>query len=291
MVDVKDAGWKKELKDLMKAIAAASLFGIPLLYTMEMWELGVTVSSQKLAVLIGVAILVNFLASLAWGVREDCTPFGAFADAVTSIGIGFVFSTAILALIGRLDLGRELDGSLAKITLMTIVVSIGITFATSRFRDDANGEGDDEEKERKGKSEDELHKLQLQDDLADLGGSVAGALIFAFNVAPTEEITLIASTLGSLQLVTLLAAELLLGYVILFASGLWKRTVYVEDTIFQKPWAETVMSTAIGLVVAGALLAFFGYQEAGASTSGFVATLVTLGLPATIGAAAGRLVV
>ena len=290
MTEAKDAGWKKELKDLMRAIAAASLFGIPLLYTMEMWELGVTISSLKLAVLIVAAVLVNFLASLAWGVREDCTPFGAFADAVTSIGIGFVYSTTILALIGRLDIGRELDGSLAKIGLMTVVVSIGITFATSRFRDNEDEEGS-QEKEREGKSEEDLRKLQLEDDLRDLGGSIAGAIVFAFNVAPTEEITLIASTLGSLQLATLLAAELLLGYVILFASGLWNRTVFVEDSVFQKPWAETVMSTAIGLVVSGALLAFFGYQEADASATNFVATLVTLGLPATIGAAAGRLVV
>lgn len=286
-----DRFWKQELKDLMRAVAAGSLFGMPLLFTMEVWEQGAMISSSRLLALLGVTFFINLVGCLVWGIREDNSLFGAFADALTAVGTSLVLCAGVLYLIGRLNLEQDLMGSLGKIILATVVVSVGITFVSNRFREEANGHGDLKAAHRHGKSEDELASLQFREDIIDLAGSVAGALIFSFNIAPTEEIMLIASGLGSGKLLVLLISEFALCYIILFASGLWKRDVYVQDGLFQKPWAETTMAFAIAVLVSATLLFFVGYPGVTDNTSVFIANLVTLLLPATVGAAGGRIAV
>jgi uncharacterized membrane protein len=82
-----------------------------------------------------------------------------------------------------------------------------------------------------------------------------------------------------------------MGYVILYAAGFKDHKVYEQDSLFQAPVVETVMTTAAALFVAALLLVLFGAPGATASPALFIASVVTLGFPAAVGAAAGRLIV
>ena len=76
---------------------------------------------------------------------------------------------------------------------------------------------------------------------------------------------------------------------ILYASGFEKQPVYVES-VFQSAWAETAMTVAISLLAGAGLIVLLGEREALSHFSSFVGAAVVLGLPATAGGAAGRLI-
>ena len=57
--------FKAEGVSLVRAFAGAFLFAVPLLYTLEMWELGATLSPWKLPVLLLAAALLNVIVNLS----------------------------------------------------------------------------------------------------------------------------------------------------------------------------------------------------------------------------------
>jgi uncharacterized membrane protein len=81
-----------------------SIVGLPLLYTMEMWWHGETLSSWHLLVLLGSILVLNFLFDLVSGFREEYSVSGAISEAISSLGIGIVFSAVVLWLIGELHI-------------------------------------------------------------------------------------------------------------------------------------------------------------------------------------------
>ena len=280
-------GWQQEGRDLMRGVAGGAIFGMPLLYTMEMWWHGLLLSEWHLLLLLGLILVVNFFFCLFSGFRDEYSLSEALSESVTSVGIGVVLSSVILALIGELTPDLSQTESLGKVLMEAVAVSIGVSFANSQVREKTDPEEDAQKgKDKNGK--DDPEQLQRRADLRDIGACLAGSVLLAFSVAPTEEINMIAWRLSSWQLLILLGAEILLCYIILFASGWEDREVYVKDSIFQKPWAETFMSCGLSLLVAGGLYALIGFDREIGQAPSVIAATVTLGLPAIVGGAAGR---
>jgi putative integral membrane protein (TIGR02587 family) len=294
-------GWRQERQDLLRGVAGGAIVGMPLLYTMEMWEHGLVLTEWHLLGLLAAILLINFLFSFVVGLREESTLFGAFADAVTAIGIGILFSTLVLWLIGEVTPDTALPAVAGKILIESAGVSLGVSFANayrgkSRTGDDAQEQdqgssgGGSEPKKGSDDQPEDRERRQLHADVNDLGATLAGATVFALNIAPTEEVLLIATRLAPWQQLALLAAAVALCYVILFASEFEEPQVHVES-VFQHPWAETAMACAVSLGVSYLLLALVGQREALSHPATTVAAVITLGLPAIVGGAAGRLVV
>src|SRR5688500_17418894 len=65
--------WAHELHDLVRALAGAYLFGIPLLLTMEMWEHGATAPPGLLATLLGIALAASFGLVRVIGFKRETT--------------------------------------------------------------------------------------------------------------------------------------------------------------------------------------------------------------------------
>ncbi len=126
--------------------------------------------------------------------------------------------------------------------------------------------------------------------MLDIAASASGALLFSYGVAPTEEVLVIATRLHPWQHLLILAASLLLCHTIIFAAGFKERKVHVPS-LFQHEWVETLMAYAVSLLVSGTLLYLVGVPEATASLPVWIICTLTLGLVATVGASAGRLVV
>ncbi len=57
--------WRREVDDLLRGLSGGLLFGIPLLYTMETWWIGETISPLRALILLAVAYALN-LAFVSW---------------------------------------------------------------------------------------------------------------------------------------------------------------------------------------------------------------------------------
>jgi len=83
----------------------------------------------------------------------------------------------------------------------------------------------------------------------------------------------------------------LVGYAIVFEAeflGIGKRRAQIGP--FQRPSAETTLSYCVALLVSAGILFLLGRVELGDPIRDIVAQTIVLGLPATVGGAAGRLV-
>ena len=116
----------------------------------------------------------------------------------------------------------------------------------------------------------------------------AGALFFALNIAPTEEMILIAYKASPAHILALIAVSIVLLHLIVFKAG------FAGQEEADRPAAAflhfTLPGYAIALGVSLFTLFLFGRAD-GHSVAGVVQTMVVLGFPASIGAAAARLLV
>jgi putative integral membrane protein (TIGR02587 family) len=116
----------------------------------------------------------------------------------------------------------------------------------------------------------------------------AGALFFAMNVAPTEEMILIAYKASPVHTLALIAVSLALLHAIVFSAGFAGQEE--ADHPVTAFFHFTLPGYAIALGVSLFALWIFGRVD-GHSLEGVVQTMIVLGFPAAIGAAAARLLV
>jgi putative integral membrane protein (TIGR02587 family) len=289
-------GVRRELRDLLVAVTGGAIVGMPLLYTMEMWLHGLLLGpGQQLAILSGI-LVVNWLFSIVSGFRHEYGVKAALLESVSAVGIGMVFSSLILWLVGEIAPGDAWDEITGKVLLQTSAVSIGVSVADAHVRgkqrageEEGSGDAGGGEPSRKpppGRGQ--LERWQLKQDIRDISASLTGAVVYSINIGPTEEVVMIAGRLSPWQLGAVVLASLALCYVILYASGIKDHPVHIESLV-QSPPAETIITYAASLAVAFGLLWVLGEPEAMGSLNSRVAATLVLGLPASVGGAAGRI--
>jgi putative integral membrane protein (TIGR02587 family) len=120
---------------------------------------------------------------------------------------------------------------------------------------------------------------------------LAGSLFLAFNVAPTEEVSLIGFKMTPWHSLALMAASLLLLHLLVYAIGLSGQTErpegYGAGRLFL---VYSIPGYGIALLVSLYVLWTFGSAD-GTSIQGLAGSMVVLGFPAAIGAAIARLVI
>jgi len=286
---------REEGKDLLRGAAGGLIFGTPLLFTMEMWYHGITFSSAHLLGLLVLVGFINLVFSYASGLRamhEGHSLIGALPDMVTSLALGMIIAAAVLALIGQIP-GDGVEASLRKIIIEGAAISIGVTFTNTKFpRQNAadKKQSATQKHDPLSKSDLSLAKKQMRDDLENLAAVIGGALVFTFNIAPTEEVTLLATSIPPFMLLLLFLSEIVICYIILFAADFKEHKIY-KDNIMQHPYAEVAITVAASLLVAALLLWLVSYDHVLASAHHFAASVVVLAFPAVVGGSAGRIVV
>lgn len=260
-------------RDLGRAFAGALLFSIPLLMTMEMWEQGVAMDRWRmllfvlagLPLLYGLAYYAGF--SNRRGLRND------LMDTAAALAVGFVTAAVLLALFGVIRWDTAPREAVGMIALQAVPGAMGALLARRQLAGDG-GDADGDE------------------DAASYTGELflmaAGALFFALNMAPTEEMILIAYKATPWHALALVAASILLLHLIVFRAG------FAGQEEADRPAVAflhfTLPGYAIALGVSLFVLFVFGRTD-GHDLSGVVQSTVVLGLPASIGAAAARLLV
>lgn len=279
----RDGQWSAEFVALARACGGAILFGIPLLFTMEMWWIGEYQPRQHLLALVGLAFLANVALAYLSGFRHhDAGWRSDVAQAVEALGVGIVVSCVVLAALDRIDHDTSIDGIIGMVAVQVVPLSLGATVGNIVFDPSSGRTGEGGGPSRA--------------PLAELGNDVAatfvGAMFLGFAIAPTDEIPMIASSLEPWNLLAVVAMSLLASYVIVFASGFdpSHRQAHVGG-LFQAPFSETMLSYVVSLVAAFVLLIAFGQVSLGSPLEFTLRELLVLGVPAAIGGAAGRVVV
>jgi putative integral membrane protein (TIGR02587 family) len=201
--------------------------------------------------------------------------------AIESYGLGALLALVLLVLLRIVDASTPPIDVACKIALEAIPLSIGVSVANTQFAASGGIGSDNNGHEQPG------HPV-----LTEAGLTVAGAIVFAGNVAPTEEIMLLATRATAAHLLALIAFSLLLSYGLIFVaefSGLQARRG--AKGLLQSPWGETLLAYALSLLVTLGLLYAFHDVSLAESPYTTAAALVVLGLPAVVGGAAGRLLV
>lgn len=292
--------WQQEIEDLIRGASGGFLFGIPLLYTMEVWWIGSYTEPPLMLIILAVTFVIVFLLNRTDGFRQlnPDEPLQAAMDSVEALAIGTVCVTLILILLQEITPQTPLNEDLGKIVLEGMPFSIGVALARSILQGDRLNAGQHQSdasassKPEAASSQSSNRPDEYNATLADLGATLVGTIFIAFNIAPTDEVPMLTAAASPPWLLAILITSLIISYGIVFVAGFTTQAQRLQQTgLFQHPLVETVITYLVSLLAAALMLWFFHRLSfADPWTTWFKQSLV-LGLPATIGGAAGRLAV
>jgi putative integral membrane protein (TIGR02587 family) len=258
-----------------RAFGGALIFSLPILMTMEMWWLGFYMDESRLALLLIVTIPLLIGLSHYMGF-EDTFGFKDDAlDAFVALAVGFVAGAATLSLFSVIGSNMSAQEIIGKISIQAVPGSIGAMFAQSELG------GKHRKKEQKKRH-------------AGYGGEIfimaAGALFLAFNIAPTEEMLLIAHQMSVWHSIALALVSLLVIHAFVYALEFHGTASIPPDTRFWSVFLRyTIVGYAVALLMSLYILWTFGRTDGLAFTQ-TVSILVVLGFPSAVGVAAARLI-
>ncbi|HVI01977.1 MAG TPA: TIGR02587 family membrane protein [Enhygromyxa sp.] len=272
--------WRQSAQEYARGIVGGLFFSMPLLFTMEVWWAGFVLPPGRLLAGVCATLLLLIGYNRYAGLRRDARVLDTVIESVEELGLGIVVAAGSLWLLGRITLAMPIDEIIGKIVTEAVVVAIGVSIGTAEL-----GAGSAAEQ---GMADERPPREQPWRALLDqLALASCGAVLVAANVAPTEEIPLLASEATPGRLLGMIALSIMLAMVVLFFS----------DFLGAKPasdvgWPHVLRWTAItyaaALLASAALLGFFGrFEQVGVGM--IIGQTVVLGSVATLGASAGRM--
>ncbi len=295
------------LQEYARGVAGGLLFSLPLLYTMEVWWTGFNAHPFRLLAY----VLTTFLLLLGYnryaGLRRDANFLEVAIDSIEEMGIGIVVAALMLWLLGRITFDLGANEIVGKIVIEAMTIAIGVSVGTAQF----GGKGDNgTAADKRGVSNEESGERQIGGDdegagkdrgvegdaetEVNFGGQLViaccGAVLFAANVAPTEEIVMIAVESSVWKLIALMLFSLARGAMILYYIEFTGAKELVLKGDFKSVLFGALVTYAVALASSALILLFFGRFEGVALAVG-LAQVVVLGVAATLGASAGRLLV
>ncbi|HSN89389.1 MAG TPA: TIGR02587 family membrane protein [Thermoanaerobaculia bacterium] len=274
----------QSLREYARGVAGGLLFSLPLLYTMEVWWAGFIARPLHLLFYFAAGFLLLFGYNRYAGLHEDASWLEVAFEAVEEMGLGLLLAAVFLWLLGQIDSGIPLPEILGKVVVEGVTAAIGVSVGSAQLG--GNGEGEGEERHQ-GMAGRETPGIPGQLVLA-----ACGAVLFASNVAPTEEIVMIAVESSPAKILGLALLSLLLGGIVLFSSG-FRGSKRLTPDEHRGPFtilSRTVVNYAVALVASAFILWFFGRFD-GMPASMCAAQMIVLGVAASLGASAGRLLV
>lgn len=265
-------------REYSRGIAGALVFSLPLLFTMEIWWAAAALHPGRIllyaVVTFGLLLLYNRYA----GLREDAGWGEVAIDSVEEMGLGLMVAAGVLWLTGRIHGGMPLPELTAKIVMEGMTVAIGVSVGTAQLGGEADGDeglcGDE------GKDE--------NDYLEQAALGLCGAMLFAANIAPTDEVGIIAAECHPAALLVLASVSLICCAVVLHFSEMHGTDRFVAAGSKLVKWRGVVTTYAVALIASAGCLYLFGSLDDQPTSLAFAMTVV-VGLPAALGASAGRL--
>ncbi|WP_017299423.1 TIGR02587 family membrane protein [Nodosilinea nodulosa] len=283
--------WLAEFQAILQGAAGGFLFGIPLLYTVEVWAIGEATSPRWLLLVLATTLVVVGLLTQVEGFRQTLTlqPLEVFLESIEAVAIGVVCATLALVLLRRITLDTPLAEGLGKVVFEAVPFALGVALARSTLQGNRG---------RDRRTTAPLSRrlvsptlANLRDALVDFDAALIGAVLIAFSIAPTEEVPLLAAALPPLWLLLIMAASLGLSYAIVFASGFTDRTERRQRGLVFSPMTETLVAYLVALLASVTMLVLFQQLNPSDPWPEWLRDVLVLGLPASIGGAAGRILI
>lgn len=254
---------------LGRALLGAMIFSLPLMMTMEMWEFGVTIDPMRQATTLLLSLPMLIALSYYGGFEPTFSFLDNLLDAFAAFAVSIAACCAVLFLLGQINVETRFQEVVGKLAVVSFPATIGALLADKQF----NGADDDEQ------TSDAL--------LTGFGGRMflmaIGAIFLAMNIAPTDEVEIIAVGISPLQTTLLAVASLLSLVLILRAAdarggggGAFEHVV------------RGLAGYGVCLLMSLYVLWYFGRTE-GAAFDEIVEAVVVLAFPAALGAGAARL--
>lgn len=258
------------LRGTGRALGGAVLFAMPIFMTQEVWYLGLTIPRYRLALLVvATLVLVGLLVRFFGTTSASADRRGVLADTGIAVAVAAVASALLMTALAVLRPLSDWREALSVIGIEMLPAAVGASFARSQLgqgRERARGSG-------------YPHEILLM---------VAGAAVFSANIAPTEEIPVLAARAGPWHALVLVVLSLVLMHGFVYAVGFKG-----QERPTGGPLRTFVVFTVVGytasLLVAAYLLWTFGRFD-GTGPGTVVTESVVLALPGSLGAAAARLI-
>lgn len=267
---------QQSLREYGRGLAGGLIFSLPLLYTMEVWWAGHIARPERLIAMLAFTFVLLLGYNRFAGLRHDADFLEVAIDSVEEFGLGIITAAGVLFLAGRIGPSMSLDETLGKVVVAASLVAIGFSVGTAQL-----GAGDDEHQASGREGSDHPERGTT----GQLTIAFCGAVLFAANVAPTKEVVVIAVETPPWRIIVMMVLSLLITTLILFFSN-FKRAPRDRDR--SSVMHGTARTYAVALVASAIILWFYGRYD-GVSTAVACAETVVLGLPASLGASAGRL--
>ena len=264
---------------LARGFGGAVLFAFPLLMTMEMWWLGFYIDRFRL--LLFLALNFAIVIGLGWfvGFERAASLRRLILEAFAAHGIGILASAAMLTVFGIIKTGMGVSEIVGKVAIQAIPASLGAVLARKQL---AGGDPEEEERE------------DAREERAGYPGQLflmaAGAIYVSFNVAPTDEMLLIAVKMTPARTAALAILSVVVLHAFVYTIGFRGQEPQTEMSFPRVFVAYTLAGYGVALAVGMYVLWTFERLD-GVSAGQFVAMLVVMGFPAALGAAVARLVV
>ncbi|HEY9632240.1 MAG TPA: TIGR02587 family membrane protein [Coleofasciculaceae cyanobacterium] len=282
-------GWSAQFDDMIRGASGGFLFGIPLLYTMEVWWIGSETPPPLMLAILAITFVVVFLLNRTAGFRKYKTKqfLDTVMDTVEALAIGIVCTTIILIVLGEIRAETPLNEALGKIILESVPFALGAALADAFLSGDRWSFSDSEDSDQQG-----IQKPEINATLSDISATLIGAMIIAFNIAPTDEIPMLDASASPLWLLAFITASLVISYGIVFEAGFTtQKKRRQQEGIFQRPISETVASYLVSLFAALFMLFFFNRLTIDDPWTVWLSYTIILGLPSSVGGAAGRIAI
>ena len=280
---------KESLAEYAQGVIGGLLFSFPLLYTMEIWYAGFLSQPYQLIVM----MLATFLLLLGYnrfaGMHPGTSWKNVVIDSFEEMGIGLVMSFCILLMLNRIQFGENsLNEIMGKVITEAMFVSIGVSIGTAQLGNSAKEENGEEDKEPS--EAEEKGKERRSSRVALVVLALCGSIIVGGSVAPTEEVLLIAIEAKPYHILVIAIASILLSLIVCYFSDFKGIDRPDDQPTFYDIVFETCLTYCTALIASAFVIwYFFGFGDT--AFWNILAQCVVLGLIASLGASAGRLLI
>lgn len=264
---------------LGRAFTGAILFALPLFMTMEMWWFGFTMDRFHLAALLAATLpLLVGLCHVA-GFERGADLGDNILDALAAFAVAVIAATLVLLLIGVISPSQPIEEIIGKIAVAAVPAAIGALLSDKQLSD---GDSDQDDTDTVSNQRSYFGRLFIM---------TVGALFVAFNVAPTEEMMVIAFQLSAWQAALLACVTLLMLHSLFFAIEFPGRAARKgEASVLSVLFRYSFAGYGVCVLSSAALLWVFGRLD-GVSPLEAIEFIIVLSFPAAIGAGLAHFVV
>ncbi len=276
-----DAATRHFLRGLARASGGAIIFALPLFMTMEMWAMGHTMSPVRLMLfmLVSLPVLVGLSHLVGFEPTVELVQDGV--DALVALAVGFLMSVAVLLLLHVVATGTSMREAAGAIGLLAVAGAMGALLAQSQL----HAAPDQENREQRKRD-----RRMRQNYPAQLLAMLTGALFLSMNVAPTEEVVQLAAMMSPWHSIGLVLASLAIMHAFVYSLEFKGHHQRAEGmTVTSVVLRFSVAGYALALLASLLMLWLFGRTD-DTSLAFVISEVVVLGFPASVGAAAARLI-